>query len=777
MSLVRLNLLFMSVHGGILILAVLLLRRLLKDRLPKRTFTILWCVALLRLLTPFSVDAPFGVLPVLQDQMAVLQDYGLAGGENSLTGMFLEGLYSEDPPGYYKITASPDGRSAAGIGIISDGRNAAGTGGTSDNGSVAGAGRGSGGGNAVDAGKGFFGGNVVNAGKGSFGGNADSMDGYPYSGGVTGIFRRPADGVGSAGHGPGKQSLFRKIGTAGTVVCAAVFLALYLNCLRRFKTALPVEDLSVKQWLDRSGLLRKVRVRQSDRISSPLAYGLVRPVILLPKHLEREDGQELEFILQHELVHIRRFDGAWKLAMAAALCLHWFNPLVWVMYMFMNRDLELSCDEAVLRVFGVEARRGYALTLIGMEERRYLPVTQYSGFGKNAVEERIGEIMKYKKKTKPAVCAGAALILAVICMSATISKANEEPSGADEGLSEDIADTALPMDPPEGYFGETDSADGNAGSEAADRGAADGTDFNADTGAADGTDFHADARAAEGTEQPAGNITELPANGESGLRLTYIKEGSPESEPARLITGEGYHILLPEEGWTAFGPDGWMSEENNEVRLWVTCFSAEDSDYQDYDRERIIEALKEKCFQESENGWLYMEDSGGMTAVELRQTDEQDIWGIFYTYPGEAEDGWGVELRAMAQTFSFAGPELSEISPGEGEPEIPGEIKAQEDEIAEWLLQELMEAAGEEDHDSILPCIAEGYEVDAAELDRITEWKQEEINVRLHPTEERCVASMRVITKESEEDSNDYLTVELLKEGEDWKICFMGLEK
>lgn len=728
MSLVRVNLLFMSVHGGILILAVLLLRGLLKNRLPKRTFSLLWCVALLRLLTPFSVDAPFGILPALQDEMTALQDYGLTGGEHRLTEL-LGGLYSGDASGYYKLTAGyPDGRSDAGMG------------------------------------------------------------GYPYSGGADGFSRRTADGS-LAGRSLGKQSLLRKIGTAGTVVCSAVFLALYLNCLRRFKTALPVEDLSVTQWLDRSGLLRKVRVRQSDRISSPLAYGLVRPVILLPKHLEREDGQKLEFILQHELVHIRRFDGMWKLAMAAALCLHWFNPLVWVMYLFMNRDLELSCDEAVLRVFGVEARREYALTLIGMEERRNLPVTLYSGFGKNAVEERIGEIMKYKKKTKPAVCAGAALILAAACMSATISKAKEEPSGADAGLWEDIADTALPMDPPAGYFGETDGADDNTGSGTADRGAADGTgfntdrgaadrtDFNADRGAADGTGFNADRGAADGTGQPAGSITELPANGESGYRLTYIKEGFPESEPARLVTGEGYRFLLPEEGWTAFGPDGWMSEANNEVRLWAACFSAEDSDYQGYDRERIIEALKEKCYQESENGWLYMEESDRMTAVELRQTDGQDIWGIFYTYPSEAEDGWGVELRAMAQTFSFAAPELSEISPGEGEPEIPGEAKAQEDEIAKWLLRKLMEAASEENHDSILPYIAEGYEVDAAELDWITEWKEEEINVRLHPTEDRCVASMRVIMKESEEDSNDYLTVELLKEGEDWKICFMGLEK
>jgi len=691
MNLIRVNLFYMSIQGGILILTVLFLRLLLKNKLPKRTFSVLWCVALLRLLTPLSVDSPFGVFSMIQDQMQTGRDHGAAGGEDRLTVLPAE-LFSE--------------RLSFGNGF------------------------------------GFY----------------EAIGGRPDDGTVAGMEGSPADGRLSDNgflQGPGKLSLFRRMGTAGTVVCAAVFLALYLGCLRRFKTALPVEDPSVRQLLDRSRLFRKVRVRQSDRIFSPLTYGLVRPVILLPKHLERENGRKLEYILQHEMVHIRRFDGVWKLAMAAALCLHWFNPMVWVMYVFMNRDLELSCDEAVLRIFGVEARKGYALTLIGMEEHRHLSAPLYSGFGKNAVEERIGEIMKYKKKTKLAMCAGAALILTVACMFATIVKAEGEPSGADAVLSENVVNTALPMDPPAGYSGEKEGADG--------------------TGS--GTDSNADMKTVDGTEQPAGDITELPANGESGYRLTYIKEGFPESEPARLVTGQGYCILLPEEGWTAFGPDGWMNEENNEVRLWVAHFSAADSDYHGCDREQIIEALKGKCYQEAENGRLYMEAEDRMTVVEFCQTDEQDIWGIYYTYPSEAEDGRGVELRAMAQTFSVGTSELSGSMSGEGETDVYRETKVQELEIAEWLLQKLIKAAGEENHDSILPYIAEGYEVDAAELDRITEWRQKQIDVRLHPTGDRCVASIQVKTQESGEDSNDYLTVELVKEGDDWKICFMGMEK
>lgn len=714
MSLVRVNLLYMSVYGGILVLTVLCLRLLLKNRLPKRVFSILWCVALLRLLMPFSVNSSFGFFTIIQDRMTALQVHGAPGGENRRMVFpetyFWQELYSGEDFGY----------------------------------------------------------------NGGIGGN-------PGDGIITGVEGSQADNESPAESGSlqgvWKPSRFRKISMAGTIVCAAIFLALYLNCLRRFKTALPVADSSVEQYLGRRRLLRKVRVRQSDRIFSPLTYGLVRPVILLPRHLEQEDGQKLEYILQHEMVHIRRFDGAWKIAMTAALCLHWFNPLVWVMYVFMNRDLELSCDEEVLRIFGAGARKGYALTLIGMEERRHLPVPLYSGFGKNAVEERIGEIMKYKKKTKLAMGAGAALILAVVCMFATTSKANEKLSGADESLPEDIVNTDLPMDPPAGFFGETDGAGDNAGS-----GTAAGTDSNAGTGAVDGT--------------------EQPAAGENGYRLIYLKEGFPESEPARLVAGQGFYILLPQEGWTAFGPDGWMSEENNEVELWVAHFSAENSDYRGYDREQIIEALKGKGYQESEESryWMYEEAKDRMTVVELRQTGAQDFWGVFYTYPGEAEDGWGVELRTMAQTFSVVTPELTENASAGGAADTArreAENKTMEEESSRLLreameaerktaeaeassrrlLQRLIEASGEEDHSSINQYLAEGYEVDTECLDWIREWKQETIRVWSHPTGDRCALSIQVITIESEADSNDYLTVEMLKEGEDWKICFMGLEK
>ena len=111
-------------------------------------------------------------------------------------------------------------------------------------------------------------------------------------------------------------------------------------------------------------------------------------VALLDVEPQRRDGAvplvaltALRYVLEHEFVHIRRFDALWKLLLLAAACAHWFNPLVWVMYVLANRDLELSCDETVVRRFG-GARASYARVLIGMEAEKsgFAPLFLYTQF-------------------------------------------------------------------------------------------------------------------------------------------------------------------------------------------------------------------------------------------------------------------------------------------------------------------------------------------------------------------------------------------------------------
>ena len=205
----------------------------------------------------------------------------------------------------------------------------------------------------------------------------------------------------------------------GMVVCALFLLVTHLRCRREYKTALPVDNEAVRLWQQEHLIRRVVQIRQSDRISAPLTYGIFRPVILLPKQTDWTDETQLQYILAHELVHIRRFDTLTKLVMATALFIHWINPFVWLMYVLSNRDIELSCDEAVVRSFGGNVKSAYARTLIGLEEKKNRFTPLVNNFSKNAIEERIVSIMKIKRTSPVGILAALVLVAGTITVFAT----------------------------------------------------------------------------------------------------------------------------------------------------------------------------------------------------------------------------------------------------------------------------------------------------------------------------------------------------------------------
>lgn len=214
----------------------------------------------------------------------------------------------------------------------------------------------------------------------------------------------------------------------GTALLAGWFVLSYLRCCRKFRMSLPVKSELISRWQAEHP---RVSVRVSDRISSPLAYGLLHPVILLPKGLDRGDETALFHILTHEYVHIRYLDGLTKLVLAGTLCLHWWNPAVWLMAVLANRDLELACDEAVVRRLGDPA--AYARTLLAIEEARAGLCPQ---FAQSPIEERIQAMMK--KKRVPALLTACALLLAVCVTTAFATSAKEPPESLADRLAESI---------------------------------------------------------------------------------------------------------------------------------------------------------------------------------------------------------------------------------------------------------------------------------------------------------------------------------------------------
>ena len=248
----------------------------------------------------------------------------------------------------------------------------------------------------------------------------------------------PSYDIGTAVPSPATEhiSTFEILWLVGVLLLAIYFSISYFRSMRKFRMSIPDNTPYIQNWLTAHQISRPLAVRSSDLISSPLTYGILHPVILLPKKLDRNDQVALKYVLTHEYVHIRRFDAITKILFAAVLCIHWFNPLVWVMYVLANRDMELSCDAWVIRMMGAKNRSSYALMLIKMEERRNGMSALCSHFGKNAITERIEAIMKFKKTSILACAFALVLVVGATTAFATSTGAWREFDLDDLNLTE-----------------------------------------------------------------------------------------------------------------------------------------------------------------------------------------------------------------------------------------------------------------------------------------------------------------------------------------------------
>ena len=216
----------------------------------------------------------------------------------------------------------------------------------------------------------------------------------------------------------------------GALICAVVFSITYWKCYKEFQTSLPIDNDFTRNWLSSHHIKRSIQIRQSELVSAPLTFGIFRPVILMPKTTDWNDEKTLQYVLAHEFVHIRRFDTITKLILLIALCVHWFNPFVWVMYVLANRDIELSCDETVLHLFGENIRASYARTLIGMEEIKSGITPLCNNFSKNALEERITAIMKTKKSTVLSIALAVLIVAGTATAFATSAKVEDDKANS-----------------------------------------------------------------------------------------------------------------------------------------------------------------------------------------------------------------------------------------------------------------------------------------------------------------------------------------------------------
>ena len=188
----------------------------------------------------------------------------------------------------------------------------------------------------------------------------------------------------------------------------------------------------IKRRVGTATLLRD-NIRQSEYVDSPFVLGLFRPVIYLPYQVESGD---LEYVIAHERAHIRRKDHWWKPLGFLLLCVYWFNPLLWIAYVLLCRDIEGACDEKVIREMGLEDRRGYSTALLNCSVRRRSIAACPLAFGEVGVKERVKSVMHYKR---PAFWLVAAALAA--CAAAAVCFLTNPPTSREFSMNgTDIAD-------------------------------------------------------------------------------------------------------------------------------------------------------------------------------------------------------------------------------------------------------------------------------------------------------------------------------------------------
>ena len=138
----------------------------------------------------------------------------------------------------------------------------------------------------------------------------------------------------------------------------------------------------------------KDNIFQSENVSSPFVLGIINPRIYLPFSMNEQD---MEHVVAHEQAHIRRKDHWWKPLGFLLLTIHWFNPLMWLAYVLLCRDIELACDEKVIKGLGNEQRADYTQALVACSVNRRMIAACPLAFGEVGVKERVKSVMNYKE--------------------------------------------------------------------------------------------------------------------------------------------------------------------------------------------------------------------------------------------------------------------------------------------------------------------------------------------------------------------------------------------
>lgn len=518
----------------------------------------------------------------------------------------------------------------------------------------------------------------------------------------------------------------------GGIAFISAHMLSYLHYRKRLmRQGMPIEDEEIAGLLselkNELGIKGGVSLWKYSRAASPMLMGFFKPVIVLPK--EDYSRDELFFILKHELVHYKRHDIWLKLLLVVAKGIHWFNPVVWMMQREAVIDMEMSCDERVIKNAGYDVKKAYTETLLSTIHRQYagqtLLSTQFKG-GKQIMKKRFQNILSGGKKRN-----GLLLFTGIAVM--TMGLGMLVGCSVGEPLANKAADAidSIPVD----------------------------------GGTAD-----------QGDEQPTvsdikGENDVLPEDTSSDaapekVTIMVSKEGELQTVPATLFVGDGYSIYIPDEGWRLFGPedgtasydftkyglDKWGSELNDQVLLWINKYDGSSV-------EEVKEGLAVKGYQ-TDGTEMTAGEAGLSYHVKLIES-EAGCYGVFYCCPEEAEEGWGRDLSAVAESFAISAEEEDPLKE------------------ARTLMEDFSKAYFANDTDSIRQYLADSYSGDGkgfpGDKGAVVESIKDSMDAQNAQVGENYTGAVQFKERETD-DYYQYLTIELVREESGWKVISYGLE-
>lgn len=536
--------------------------------------------------------------------------------------------------------------------------------------------------------------------------------------------------------------------TGSLIFLSVHFISYFLYKRRVIKNGRMIHETPILSQMfelkRRLHIRRSIYVMEFYKAASPMIIGFIKPVLVLPK--VRYSPEELFFIFKHELIHLKRGDVYLKLLFMTANAFHWFNPLIRIMRKEADIDMELSCDERVTQGEDYALRKAYTETLLSTLQKRCTGKTSLSTqfYGSAAImKKRFKNILiKSKKKNGIFILIGTVVLTISLGTLAGCSVAKEDKWDRER-------------ENPEKESTEEQSTEEQS---TADQ-------------STESMSEQAQGKAVQAEPILSGSSSAGDSLPENTTILTFSKEGMQEQKRAALAIGDGYSVFLPDdEEWRLSAPDLWTTALSDQVTLRVTHFEGESADsvVQKLERDGYVKEDTDKWWKQEGDFLFHME----------QKIFGDDIWGVFYSYPADCEESWGRELPVIASTFALSsGPDNEKINRSET---ADGHLDVEDGQKIRAALDGFATAYFDGNADAIQKYLANTYKgkIDVYESTGvISDLTLKGLSDADGGKNEdgKCIVSLE-FRDSNYDDMFLYLTFILVKEEEDWKIQFYGLE-